>query len=185
MRVFQRLASRHLPLLLMFALAACASGSLPRPGARSKRRFQCRSCATCRGAAADRFGLHTTLGAGDFRPADLVELTALDDNQAHVRYATTRNFLGTCSTASRVPSCSDRRRKPGTRTAIPRGGGLWSLVYDAYRPWYVTKYSGTRCPRPANSSPIPPKGPPQSRLCRGLDALRPENGPRGEHAESV
>jgi hypothetical protein len=27
LRVFQRLASRHLPLLLMFALAACASGS--------------------------------------------------------------------------------------------------------------------------------------------------------------
>jgi zinc D-Ala-D-Ala dipeptidase len=78
---------------------------------------------------------------GEFRPADLVELTTLDPSiKLDIRYATTRNFLGT-------PLYSQARafmQRPAAealvrvaRSLAPEGYGL--LVYDAYRPWYVTK----------------------------------------------
>jgi zinc D-Ala-D-Ala dipeptidase len=78
---------------------------------------------------------------GEFRPADLVELTTLDPTiKLDIRYATTRNFLGT-------PLYSQARafmQRPAAealvrvaRSLAPEGYGL--LVYDAYRPWYVTK----------------------------------------------
>jgi len=78
---------------------------------------------------------------GDFRPADLVELTALDPTiRLDIRYATSGNFLGT-------PLYSQPRafmQRPAAealvrvqRSLAAEGYGL--LVYDAYRPWYVTK----------------------------------------------
>lgn len=79
--------------------------------------------------------------SGTFRPADLVELTVLDPTiKLDIRYATTRNFLST-------PIYSQARafmQRPAAealvrvqRSLAPEGYGL--LVYDAYRPWYVTK----------------------------------------------
>jgi D-alanyl-D-alanine dipeptidase len=79
--------------------------------------------------------------SGDFRPADLVELTALDPTiRLDIRYATPRNFLGT-------PLYSQARaflQRPAAqalvrvqRSLAAEGYGL--LVHDAYRPWYVTK----------------------------------------------
>jgi zinc D-Ala-D-Ala dipeptidase len=79
--------------------------------------------------------------AGEFRPADLVELTTLDPTiRLDIRYATTRNFLGT-------PLYSQARafmQRPAAqalvrveRSLAAQGYGL--LVYDAYRPWYVTR----------------------------------------------
>lgn len=79
--------------------------------------------------------------SGDFRPADLVELVVLDPAiKLDIRYATTRNFLGT-------PLYSQARafmQRPAAealvrvqRSLAADGYGL--LVYDAYRPWYVTK----------------------------------------------
>ncbi len=78
---------------------------------------------------------------GDFRAADLVELTALDPTiKLDIRYATTRNFLGT-------PVYSQARalmQRPAA-LALARvqkslaGEGYGLLVHDAYRPWYVTK----------------------------------------------
>lgn len=78
---------------------------------------------------------------GDFRPADLVELTSLDPTiKLDIRYATSRNFLGT-------PLYSQARaflQRPAAealvrvqRSLASEGFGL--LVHDAYRPWYVTK----------------------------------------------
>ena len=78
---------------------------------------------------------------GEFRSADLVELTALDPTiKLDIRYATSRNFLGT-------PLYSEARaflQRPAAealvgvaRTLAKDGYGL--LVHDAYRPWYVTK----------------------------------------------
>jgi D-alanyl-D-alanine dipeptidase len=78
---------------------------------------------------------------GDFRPSDLVELTALDPTiKLDIRYATTRNFLGT-------PLYSQARafmQRPAAlalarvqKSLANEGYGL--LVHDAYRPWYVTK----------------------------------------------
>jgi zinc D-Ala-D-Ala dipeptidase len=78
---------------------------------------------------------------GEFRPADLVELTTLDPTiKLDIRYATARNFLGT-------PLYSQARafmQRPAAealvrvqRSLAAEGYGL--LVHDAYRPWYVTK----------------------------------------------
>jgi D-alanyl-D-alanine dipeptidase len=78
---------------------------------------------------------------GTFGPSDLVELTTLDPSiKLDIRYATTRNFLGT-------PMYSQARaflQRPAAeallrvqRSLAPEGYGL--LVHDAYRPWYVTK----------------------------------------------
>jgi zinc D-Ala-D-Ala dipeptidase len=78
---------------------------------------------------------------GEFRPADLVELTTLDaDIRLDIRYAGTRNFLGT-------PFYSEARaflQRPAAEALVRvarslRGEGYGLLVHDAYRPWYVTK----------------------------------------------
>lgn len=74
--------------------------------------------------------------SGDFRPADLVELTVLEPTiKLDIRYATTRNFLGT-------PLYSQPRafmQRPAAealvrvhRSLAAEGYGL--LVHDAYRP---------------------------------------------------
>jgi D-alanyl-D-alanine dipeptidase len=79
--------------------------------------------------------------SGDFRPADLVELIALDPTiRLDIRYASTRNFLGT-------PLYSQARaflQRPAAqalvrveRSLAAEGYGL--AVHDAYRPWYVTR----------------------------------------------
>jgi zinc D-Ala-D-Ala dipeptidase len=79
--------------------------------------------------------------SGEFRPADLVELTRLDPTiKLDIRYATRRNFLGT-------PLYSQARaflQRPAAEAVVrvqhalaEEGYGL--LVHDAYRPWYVTK----------------------------------------------
>jgi len=78
---------------------------------------------------------------GDFRPADLVELTLLDPTiKLDIRYATPRNFLGTpLYTQARAfmqrPAAEAVVR--ANRALARDGYGL--LIHDAYRPWYVTK----------------------------------------------
>lgn len=78
---------------------------------------------------------------GEFRKSDLVELTTLDAGiHLDIRYATSRNFLGT-------PLYSEARaflQRPAAealvrvqRSLAHDGYGL--LVHDAYRPWYVTR----------------------------------------------
>jgi len=79
--------------------------------------------------------------SGDLRKTDLVELATLDPTiKLDIRYATTRNFLGT-------PLYSQARafmQRPAAlalarvqKSLAAEGYGL--LVHDAYRPWYVTK----------------------------------------------
>ena len=79
--------------------------------------------------------------AGSFRPADLVDLSTLDPRiHFDIRYATADNFLST-------PVYSTARaflQRPAAaallavhRDLLRQGYGL--LIFDAYRPWYVTK----------------------------------------------
>lgn len=78
---------------------------------------------------------------GEFRQAELVELTKLDPTiKLEIRYATTNNFLGTVFyTQARAfmqrPAAEAVVR--ANRRLRMQGYGL--LVHDAYRPWYVTK----------------------------------------------
>jgi len=78
---------------------------------------------------------------GSFRPSDLIEVISLDPTiRLDIRYATSNNFLGT-------PLYEEPRaflQRPAAEAVVrvhralaAKGYGL--LIYDAYRPWYITK----------------------------------------------
>ena len=79
--------------------------------------------------------------SGDFREADLVELTKLDPTiRLEIRYATTNNFLGTVFYSE--PRAFMQRPAAEAVVRVNRklkAHGYGLLVHDAYRPWYVTK----------------------------------------------
>jgi D-alanyl-D-alanine dipeptidase len=78
---------------------------------------------------------------GDFRKADLVELTKLDPTiKLDIRYATTNNFLGSVF----YKEARAFLQRPAAEALVrahrklkPMGYGL--LIHDGYRPWFVTK----------------------------------------------
>jgi zinc D-Ala-D-Ala dipeptidase len=78
---------------------------------------------------------------GDFLRSDLVDLTTLDPKiKLDIRYATADNFLSTpVYTSARAfmqrPAAEALLR--AHRDLMKQGYGL--LIFDAYRPWYVTK----------------------------------------------
>ncbi|MGH7638295.1 MAG: M15 family metallopeptidase [Gemmatimonadaceae bacterium] len=78
---------------------------------------------------------------GSFRPPDLVDVTTLDSTiKLDIRYATDNNFLGT-------PLYERPRamlQRPAAEALARANATLRPLrytlmVFDAYRPWYVTK----------------------------------------------
>jgi D-alanyl-D-alanine dipeptidase len=78
---------------------------------------------------------------GDFLPSDLVEVARYDSGiRFDVRYATSNNFLGTpLYTASQV-----FLQRPVEEAIVRvdrklRAQGFGLLIFDGYRPWYVTK----------------------------------------------
>jgi D-alanyl-D-alanine dipeptidase len=79
--------------------------------------------------------------SGNFSPPDLVELNTLEPGiKLEIRYATTNNFLG--SVFYSQPRAFLQRPAAEALARVHRklaqqGFGL--LVFDAYRPWYVTK----------------------------------------------
>lgn len=77
---------------------------------------------------------------GKFREPELVDLATLDGLKFDIRYATDNNFLSTpvYTTAKaflQKPAAEALARVSGA--IRPLGYGL--LIYDAYRPWFVTK----------------------------------------------
>jgi D-alanyl-D-alanine dipeptidase len=133
---------RQLPLLLVLALSACASGTHSTDQTASATGvFRVKPMRPVAELLPIALAATPPVENGDFRPADLVELTSLDRTiRLDIRYATTRNFLGT-------PLYSEPRafmQRPAAEALVrvqhslaPEGYGL--LVHDAYRPWYVTK----------------------------------------------
>ncbi|HEV3118048.1 MAG TPA: serine hydrolase [Gemmataceae bacterium] len=84
---------------------------------------------------------HPPSETGDFRKPDLVDVTSLDPAiKLDIRYATTNNFLST-------PFYTSARafmQRPAAEALLrvhkklaEKGYGL--VIYDCYRPWYVTK----------------------------------------------
>jgi D-alanyl-D-alanine dipeptidase len=78
---------------------------------------------------------------GEFRKPDLVELTKLDPSiKLDIHYASNNNFLGT-------PLYTEARafmERPAAEALVRANRslheqGLGLLVFDAYRPWFVTK----------------------------------------------
>src|SRR5262249_38642318 len=78
---------------------------------------------------------------GEFREADLVELTKLDPTiKLEIRYATTNNFLGTVF----YSEARAFMQRPAAEAVVPANRklkqyGYGLLIHDAYGPWYVTK----------------------------------------------
>jgi len=79
--------------------------------------------------------------SGDFRRSDLMDLAKLDPKiKLDIRYATSDNFLSTpVYTSARAflqrPAAEALLR--AHRELMKQGYGL--MIFDAYRPWYVTK----------------------------------------------
>ncbi|MBO0698832.1 MAG: serine hydrolase, partial [Zavarzinella sp.] len=79
---------------------------------------------------------------GEFRKADLVELIALDPTiKTDLRYATDNNFMGTPLYPKTAKAYMQRPAAEAVarvnKALAAKGYGLW--VFDAYRPWMVTK----------------------------------------------
>jgi D-alanyl-D-alanine dipeptidase len=78
---------------------------------------------------------------GDFRPAELVELTGLDPTiKLDVRYATTNNLFGSVF----YSQARAFLQRPAAEALVRaqrklKRYGYGVLVHDGYRPWYVTK----------------------------------------------
>src|SRR5262245_48074964 len=77
---------------------------------------------------------------GDFLKPDLVDLATVDGLKFDIRYATDNNFLGTPF----YTSAKAYMQKPAAaalasvqKAVADKGYGL--VIYDAYRPWFVTK----------------------------------------------
>jgi len=79
--------------------------------------------------------------SGDYRDAELVDLTSLDPTiKLDIRYASTNNFTG--AVFYKQPRAFMQR--PAAEAVVRanqrlKEQGLGLLVHDAYRPWHVTK----------------------------------------------
>jgi D-alanyl-D-alanine dipeptidase len=78
---------------------------------------------------------------GEFKTYDLVELTFLNtDFHLDIRYATTNNFMSTAFyTQPRAFMEAPAAEALVAALGDLRQQGFGLLIYDAYRPWYVTK----------------------------------------------
>jgi len=133
--------NRNLILLGTLTLAACAVTPLGKQDTASVEVFHVNPVRPVAELLPIAVAASPPLEQGDFRPADLVELTTLDRTfKLDIRYATANNFLGS-------PLYSQARaflQRPAAQALLrvqkslaPEGYGL--LIHDTYRPWYVTK----------------------------------------------
>ncbi|HEV3385089.1 MAG TPA: serine hydrolase [Gemmata sp.] len=77
---------------------------------------------------------------GEFRKFDLVDLATIEGLKFDIRYATTNNFLDTpfyTSAKAFMQRPAAEALAKVQKKVQEQGYGL--LIYDAYRPWYVTK----------------------------------------------
>ena len=105
---------------------------------------------------------------GDFRKPELVDLTTIDAGIKYdIRYATDNNFLSnpfyTTAKAYMQKPAADALGRVHKKLA---DGGYGLLVYDAYRPWHVTKmfWDATE-PKFRNFVADPSKGSRHNRGC--------------------
>src|SRR5712671_3896904 len=89
--------NRYLSLIGVLALAGCGSSAPPREQlADTSQFFHINPARPVAELLPLALAASPPVESGEFRPADLVELTMLDPTiKLDIRYATTRNFLGT------------------------------------------------------------------------------------------
>ena len=118
------------------ALLVCASAAQTRPGI-----FRIQPVRPVAELRVEALAATPPAETGSFRKSDLVDIAGLDPRiKLDIRYATSDNFLST-------PVYSSARaflQRPAAeallrahRELLKQGYGL--LIFDAYRPWYVTK----------------------------------------------
>lgn len=79
--------------------------------------------------------------SGTFRAADLLDLAKLDERlRLDIRYASTQNFMGTAF----YREAKAYLQRPAAEALRKVAEDLWQqgyglIIYDAYRPWVVTK----------------------------------------------
>lgn len=126
---------------LALALAACAPAAVERAPTAAPQVFHVEPVRPVAELLPIALAATPPVEKGAFLDSDLVEITAVDPTiRLDIRYASTRNFLGT-------PLYSQARaflQRPAAEALVrvhkalaAEGYGL--LVHDAYRPWYVTK----------------------------------------------
>jgi D-alanyl-D-alanine dipeptidase len=117
-------------------LLACAGAAQTRPGI-----FRIQPVRPIAELRAEALAAKPPAEPNSFRKSDLVDVATLDPRiKLDIRYATSDNFLST-------PVYSSARaflQRPAAeallrahRELLKQGYGL--LIFDAYRPWYVTK----------------------------------------------
>lgn len=130
------------PLVALLALAACQTAPPPvQPAAPAPAFFQVQPVRPVAELLPIALAAKPPVEKGEFRDADLVELTVLDPTiRLDIRYASERNFLGT-------PIYAQARaflQRPAAEALVRvhralRAVGYGLLIHDAYRPWYVTR----------------------------------------------
>lgn len=138
-RLAAKVRDRFIPALLVVAI--CVMSPQPSAGQNSDTTFRIeptRTIAELRSlAAVSRPPIET----GTFRAPDLIDLSTLNAPlKLDIRYASANNFMGT-------PFYEDARaflQRPAAEAleevaASLAEQGLGLIVYDAYRPWFVTK----------------------------------------------
>jgi zinc D-Ala-D-Ala dipeptidase len=128
-------------LLLSVAVSACAATATAPSKSEQPPIFQVQPVRPVAELLPLALAAPPPIEPGVFHDADLVELTTLDPTiRLDIRYATTRNFLGT-ALYSQARAFMQRPAAEAVvrvqRALAAQGYGL--LVHDAYRPWYVTR----------------------------------------------
>jgi D-alanyl-D-alanine dipeptidase len=129
----------HLPMISLRALVIFAVVALN--GQEQPKIFRITPVRPVAELRAEALALKPPVETGDFRPSDLVELATLDPKiKLEIRYATTDNFLSTpvyTSARAFLQRPAAEALLLAHRDLMKQGYGL--LIFDAYRPWYVTK----------------------------------------------
>jgi len=129
----KRVGLRNLAAAALLALAATAQ---PRPAV-----FRIQPVRPVAELRAEALAAAPPEEHGGFRKSDLVDLATLDRHiKLDIRYATSENFLSTpVYTSARAflqrPAAAALLR--AHRDLMKQGYGV--LIFDAYRPWYVTR----------------------------------------------
>jgi D-alanyl-D-alanine dipeptidase len=128
-------------MFLLRALLACALLATSLPAQQVQQSFHIKPLKPIPELRAEALKAQPPVEQGDFLKPDLVELIKLDPTlKLDIHYASSNNFLGT-------PLYEEARaflQRPAAEALVrvnrklhEQGDGL--LIFDGYRPWYVTK----------------------------------------------